>query len=85
MSVVLRMQWSLEAQESHVAVMEHGVIKVLCVSVDSDTRIGRRSVLVSHYPQFHEACLKMKLSHSLWSWSVSFQSRHYLPAMSFQL
>ena len=33
----------------------------------------------------HEACLKMKLSHSLWSWSVSFQSRHYLPAMSFQL
>jgi hypothetical protein len=28
------MEWSLEAQESHVAVMEHGVFKILCVSVN---------------------------------------------------
>ncbi|CAI8042608.1 Ephrin type-A receptor 5 [Geodia barretti] len=32
-TVVLRMQWSLEAQESHVAVMKRGVFKILCVGV----------------------------------------------------
>ncbi|CAI8021109.1 hypothetical protein GBAR_LOCUS12556 [Geodia barretti] len=38
------MQWSLEAQESHVAVMEHGVgvLRPLCVSVNAAMKqIGR--------------------------------------------
>ena len=45
-SVVLRMQWFLEVQESHVPVMEHGVLRLLYVSVDLDMRTDRPNVLV---------------------------------------
>ena len=54
-SVVLRMQWSLEAQTSHVAVMEHGALKILCVSVDLGMRKDRYSALVSFHPHSHVA------------------------------
>ena len=52
-SVVLRMQWSLEAQESHVAVMEHGALKILYVSVDLGIRKDRCSALVCFHPYSH--------------------------------
>ena len=45
-SLVLRMQWFLEAQESHVPVIEHGVLRLLYVSVDLDMRTDSHSVLV---------------------------------------
>ena len=56
-SVVLRMQWFLEAQESHVPVMEHGVLRLLYVSVDLDTRTYSHSVLVSN-SDTHTICFK---------------------------
>jgi hypothetical protein len=45
-SVVLKMQWSLEAQKSHVAVMEHGVLRILCVNASLDIVMGGQSVLL---------------------------------------
>ena len=47
-SVVLNMQCFLEAQESHVPVMRHGVLRLLYVSVDLDMRTYRPNVLVSN-------------------------------------
>ena len=59
-SVVLRMQWFLEAQESHVPVMEHGALRLLYVSVDLDMRKYSHSVLVSN-SDTHMTCYKSLL------------------------